>query len=95
MLDRPARPLAATRARPVSAAQREQMPASAAPTSRRRRGRGLFAGLFALLVLAAAIAVVVLATAPAHTRVTLRNVVYQDVERAAGSLKQLVSENTK
>jgi hypothetical protein len=51
--------------------------------------------LVGLLALALAIVAVVLITAPAPTRVVLRNVVYSDVERTAGALKQLVSENTK
>jgi hypothetical protein len=46
-------------------------------------------------VLAAVIVAVVVATAPAPTRVVLRNVVYSDVQQAASALKQLVSENTK
>jgi hypothetical protein len=51
--------------------------------------------LAALLVLAVAVAVIVVVTAPAPTKVTLRNVVYSDVQQAASALKQLVSENTK
>jgi hypothetical protein len=41
------------------------------------------------------IAAIVAITAPAPTRVVLRNVVYNDVEQASVALKQLVSENTK
>ena len=37
----------------------------------------------------------VLITAPAPTKVVLRNVVYSDVQQASSALKQLVSENTK
>jgi hypothetical protein len=62
--------------------------------SRRRRGR-LFGALLALLALALAIVAVVLLTAPAPTKVVLRNVVYTDVHEATRALKQLVSENTK
>jgi hypothetical protein len=48
-----------------------------------------------LLTLALAIIAVVLITAPSPTRVTLRNVVYHDVQQASSALKQLVSENEK
>ena len=41
------------------------------------------------------IVAVVLITAPAPTKVVLRNVVYSDVQQASSALKQLVSENTK
>jgi hypothetical protein len=51
--------------------------------------------LLGLLALAGAIALIVAATAPAPTRVTLRNVVYSDVQRASEALTQLVSENTR
>jgi hypothetical protein len=61
----------------------------------RRRGRGLLLGLLGLLVLAGAIVAVALATAPAPTRVTLRHVVYSDVQRASSALRELVEKNTK
>jgi serine/threonine-protein kinase len=61
---------------------------------RRRRGRVLPL-LLALLALALVIVAVVLITAPSSTRVVLRNVVYNDVQRASAELKALVSENTK
>jgi hypothetical protein len=48
-----------------------------------------------LLAVAVATAVVVLLSAPAPTRVVLRNVVYTDLHQASSALKQLVSENTK
>jgi hypothetical protein len=51
--------------------------------------------LLALLGLALVIVAVVVLTAPAPTKVTLRNVVYQDVGKASAALQQLVSENTK
>jgi hypothetical protein len=54
----------------------------------------LFA-LLALLALALVIVVVVVITAPSPTRVVLRNVVYNDVQKASSALKTLVSENTK
>jgi eukaryotic-like serine/threonine-protein kinase len=72
--------------------------ATAAPSSSRssRRGiRRLGIALLCLLALAGVIAGIVAATAPSTTRVTLRNVVYSDVEQASQALKQLVSENTK
>jgi serine/threonine protein kinase len=70
-------------------------PLAAAPAQRRHaRGRRLFAVLFALLLLAVAI-VAVIVTAPAPTRITLRNVVYSDVEHTSLALQELVRENTK
>ena len=63
--------------------------------SGRRRGRGLLLTVVIVLLLAGAIVAAIIATAPATTRVVLRNVVYSDVQRTAGALKQLVSENTK
>ena len=68
--------------------------ASAAPTARRGNSRLLMAVL-AVLALALVIVAVVLITAPGPTKVTLRNVVYQDVGQATSALKQLVSENTQ
>ncbi len=70
-------------------------PARHAPASTRRRSRRLAAGVLALLVLAVAIVAVVILTAPAPAKVTLRNVVYSDVQQASAALKQLVSENTQ
>jgi serine/threonine-protein kinase len=95
ILDRPARTRTARGPQPGAAVQAEQAAPAAAPAPRRRSGRRLLAVLFALLAVAVAIGVIVIATAPAPTKVTLRNVVYHDVEQAASSLKQLVSENTK
>jgi serine/threonine-protein kinase len=85
----PARSQAAVADRPPAAAPRARRRA------RRSSGRRLLVGLLALLVLAAAIAAVVLITAPASTKVSLRNVVYHDVQQASSALRQLVSENTK
>jgi hypothetical protein len=48
-----------------------------------------------LLTIIVAIVAVVIATAPAPTKVVLRNVVYSDVQQASSALKQLVAENTK
>jgi len=68
---------------------------SAAEPRRRRRADRLLAALLALLALAVAVVAVVLITAPAETKVVLRNVVYNDVQQTSDALKQLVSENTK
>ena len=38
---------------------------------------------------------VLLATAPTQTKITLRNVVYNDVKQSAEALKQLVSQNSR
>ncbi|HTA06350.1 MAG TPA: protein kinase [Solirubrobacteraceae bacterium] len=73
-----------------------QQPAQAAPTARRRSGRSrLLMALLALIAVALVVVAIVLVTAPAPTKVTLRNVVYSDVQQAAAALRQLVSENTK
>jgi eukaryotic-like serine/threonine-protein kinase len=72
-------------------------PASAPANERRRRSAAsrLLLGLLALALLAAVVLAVVLITAPAPTKVMLRQVVYSDVQQASTALKQLVSENTK
>jgi hypothetical protein len=85
----PARARAAVADRPPSAPPRTRREA------RRSSSRRLLVALLAMLVLAVAIVAVVLITAPAPTKVTLRNVVYHDVQQASSALKQLVSENTK
>ena len=105
---RPERASAATGAitprRPRPGPPKKQAPAvapirEASGRGGRRGGRSLssrlFLSLFALLLLAAAIVAVVLITAPAPTRVMLRNVVYSDVQQTSAALKQLVLENTK
>lgn len=51
--------------------------------------------LLCLLALAGIIGAIVAATSPSATRVTLRNVVYSDVEQASQALRQLVAKNTK
>jgi len=71
-------------------------PIVAAPDRRgHSRGRRLFATLFALLLLAVVVVALVVATAPAPTKVTLRNVVYSDVEHTSLALQELVRENTR
>jgi len=72
-------------------------PVAASPSSRpRARGtRRLALALLCLLALAGVIAAIVAITAPAPTKITLRNVVYEDVHESAEALKQLIGENTK
>jgi hypothetical protein len=67
----------------------------AAGANRSARGRRLFAALFALVALALVIVGLVIATAPGPTRISLRNVVYSDVEQTSVALQELVRENTK
>jgi eukaryotic-like serine/threonine-protein kinase len=82
--------------RSVAAAGASARPAAAAASSSRSRGpRRLAVALLGLLALVGVIAAIIAITAPAPTRVVLRNVVYNDVEQASVALKQLVSENTK
>jgi serine/threonine-protein kinase len=75
--------------------RRESAGAPLTQAPQRRRGRRVLTALFALLVLAGAVAAIAIATAPAPTKVTLRNVVENDAEKSAAALKQLVEENTK
>jgi len=82
--------------RSVAAAGASARPAAATASSSRSRGpRRLAVALLGLLALVGVIAAIIAITAPAPTRVVLRNVVYNDVEQASVALKQLVSENTK
>ena len=69
--------------------------ASAAPGRRRSGTRRLMTLLLALLALGGVIAAIVVLSAPAPTKITLRNVVYKDAQESAEALKQLVNENTK
>jgi eukaryotic-like serine/threonine-protein kinase len=82
-------------ARSAAAGASARPPAAAASSSRSRGPRRLAVALLGLLALVGVIAAIVAITAPAPTRVVLRNVVYNDVEQASVALKQLVSENTK
>ena len=84
-------PRAAARA-PVPARHRPRARAAAARGARAGPARRGPAGLMAL---ALAIVAIVVLTAPAPTKVELRNVVYDDVQQTASALKQLISENTK
>jgi len=72
-------------------------PAPVQPPARSRsarRGRlvGLLLGLLTLVLI---IVAVVIITAPAPTKVTLRNVVYSDIQQASAALTQLIEANTK
>jgi hypothetical protein len=83
--------------RPGPAPARTQSSAPTTPPAR-RRGRGLrrvLGALLALVLLAAIIVGVVLATAPPSTKIVLVNVGYNDAEQVAEALHQLVTENTK
>jgi gas vesicle protein len=51
--------------------------------------------LLALLALGGVIAAIVVLSAPASTKITLRNVVYEDAKESAEALRQLVEQNTK
>jgi eukaryotic-like serine/threonine-protein kinase len=69
---------------------------SVAATPRRSAGaRRLTSAVVALLALAGVIALIVVLSSPAPTKVTLRNVFYNDVQESAEALRQLVGENTK
>src|SRR5664280_623927 len=93
----PADAVATRRHRPGPPRAKAQLvqPPKAAKASRRRGNNRLVITVLALLALALAIVAVVLISAPAPTKVVLRNVVYSDVQQAASALKQLVSENTR
>jgi serine/threonine protein kinase len=67
----------------------------AAAAASQRRGRRRLIALVALLALALAIVVAIVATAPSTTKVTLRNVVYKDIQHTTAALKELVSQNTQ
>jgi serine/threonine-protein kinase len=79
---------------PARAADPPPLPAHRR-SAERSAGKRLAWTLIGLLALAGAIAVIVAATAPAPTKVKLQNVVYNDVQKSAEALSQLVSENTK
>jgi serine/threonine protein kinase len=91
-------PAAVAPRRPRQGPARASRPAAAAaaprPPRSSARGRlvGLLLGLLALILV---IVAVVVLTAPAQTKVTLRNVVYSDIQQASSALRQLISENTK
>ncbi len=86
--------LAPRRPRPGPAPRQVQPVAAPAGSSGPRTGR-ILAALGALLLIAGIIAAILVITAPAPTKITLRNVVYSDVQQSAGALKELVGENTQ
>jgi eukaryotic-like serine/threonine-protein kinase len=72
-------------------------PAPAQPPTRAKsaaRGRllGLLVGVLALALI---IVAAVIITSPTPTKVTLRNVVYSDIQQASAALTQLIETNTK
>lgn len=67
----------------------------AAPAPRRPHAGRLLVALSALLALAAIVVAIAILTSPAPTKISLRNVVYRDVNQAAESLRELVAENTQ
>jgi serine/threonine protein kinase len=69
--------------------------AATAPRRRHQGGRRLATLIVALLALGGVIAAIVVLSAPAPTKITLRNVVYEDAKESAEALKQLVEQNTK
>jgi eukaryotic-like serine/threonine-protein kinase len=70
--------------------------AYAAPSRRAGSGpRRLLGAIVALLALIGVVALIVVLSSPAPTKVTLRNVVYNDAQESAEALRQLVGENTK
>jgi serine/threonine-protein kinase len=73
-------------------------PAAGTPAlaSKQRHTPRRFAALVLIvLALGGVVAAVVLATAPAPTRVVLTRVVYEDVQKSSEALNQLLSANTK
>ena len=66
-----------------------------APARRNSGSRRLATLIVALLALGGIIAVIVVLSAPTPTKITLRNVVYEDAKESAEALRQLVEQNTK
>jgi serine/threonine protein kinase len=85
----PPRAVATRRPRPGPARTKPPHEAPSRPAKARRQGgRGRLLGvLLAVLALALVIVAIVLITAPAQTKVVLRNVVYSDVQRATSALQ--------
>ncbi len=81
--------------RPGPAPRRPEPVAAASPGRGSSRGRRLFLTLFALLLLVVVVVAIIVATAPSATKVTLREVSYNDVEETSAALQQLVHENIK
>jgi serine/threonine protein kinase len=78
---------------PPRAAPAVAAPPGPPPRSGNAGRKRLVAVLLAILALALVIVAVVIVTSPEPTKVTLRNVVYEDVGKASAALEQLVSEN--
>lgn len=71
-------------------------PVVATASPRRKSGtRRLMIAVLALFALIGVIAAIVVLSSPAPTKITLRNVFYNDAQESAEALKQLVNENTK
>jgi serine/threonine protein kinase len=83
--------------RPRQGPARASAPVIAAPpaAATRRGNSRLLVAFLILIAIGLAVAAVVLISTPAQTKVTLRNVVYSEVDQASAALKQLVSENTQ
>jgi serine/threonine-protein kinase len=87
--------VAPRRPRPGPARERPAAaPVASAPPRAASAGRKrLLIALLAVLALVVVIVAVVIISSPEPTKVTLRNVVYEDVGKASAALEQLVSEN--
>ncbi|HSS58897.1 MAG TPA: hypothetical protein VLK59_12870, partial [Solirubrobacteraceae bacterium] len=80
--------------RPAPATYATQAPVDYPP--RRRGGAKRFFGIaLVLLLLAAGGAAAVVATSNSNQAITLRRVVYDDVQQGVDAVKQLVQDNTK
>ncbi len=91
--DRTAPRGAVTPRQPRQGPPRAQAPVAEAP--RKSNAGRVWAAVFVTLVLAVAVAAVLFATTPPATTIRIHNVVHKDVSKAATSLQELVSENTK
>jgi eukaryotic-like serine/threonine-protein kinase len=90
---------AVTPRRPRAGAPRrepERVPVAGRAPGAGPAGRNRFVpALLATLIVIIAIAAILVVTAPTHSKVVLRNVVYSDVNEASHALQELVSKNTK
>jgi serine/threonine-protein kinase len=93
--DRPAARGAVAARQPRRGPARRPAPVPASAPRQAAGARRLTTAIVALLALAGVIAAIVILSSPAPTKVTLRNVFYNDVQESAEALKQLVGENTK
>jgi hypothetical protein len=69
--------------------------AQVAEAPRKSNAGRVWAAVFVTLVAAVTVAAVLFATTPPATTIRIHNVVHKDVSKAATSLQELVSENTK